>query len=195
MKNKESRLNEITDLTVRVLLVIVGVFTVMFIIAKVFYMRTVVDGHSMYNTLDDKESIIVNKNIYKHSDPQRFDIVVFAIPISTTGQYVKRIIGLPGETVRIDDNGVIYINEEVLEEDYGFEQILDPGRARLGVTLGEDEYFVMGDNRNHSEDSRFALVGNINRSRFLGKATIRVWPLNKFGYIDLYMERTKNNGR
>lgn len=188
----ENRLNERTDFIVRILLIAVAVFVLLLVLAKFFYMRTAIDGHSMYPTLDDKELVIVNKNIYKHSDPQRFDIVVFATPISKTGNYVKRIIGLPGETVRIDDNGVIYINDEVLEEEYGYEQIMDPSRARMGVTLGEDEYFVMGDNRNHSEDSRFPLVGNIKKSRFLGKATIRIWPLNKFGYIDLYMERTND---
>ena len=79
------------------------------------------------------------------------------------------------------------------EEDYGYEQILDPGRARLGVTLGENEYFVMGDNRNHSEDSRFMLVGNISKDKILGKVIMRLWPLEKYGYIDLYMERTKDD--
>lgn len=189
---KKDRLNEKTAYTIKVLLIAVVCFIAALIIAKFFLMRTIVDGSSMYPTLEDGEHILVDKNIYRKHAPERFDIVVFATPLSDTGYYVKRIMALPGETIRIDDNGVIYINDEVIEEDYGAEQLLDPGRARIGVTLGEDEYFVMGDNRNHSEDSRFMLVGNINKDRFLGKVTMRIWPLDKYGFVDLYMERNKN---
>ena len=192
MKRKNRlHLNESTLFTVKVLVAAVIVFVIALIIATFFYMRTQVDGSSMYPTLEDKEQLIVDKHIYKTSEPQRFDIVVFETPLSETGYYIKRIIGLPGETVRIDDNGVIYINEEKLDEEYGYEKIEDPGRARIGVTLLEDEYFVMGDNRNHSEDSRFLIVGNIKKESFLGKASLRIWPIEKYGYIDLYTERTK----
>ena len=187
----KNRQNEKTVFTVKILIITALALGAVLFIATFFYMRIVVDGSSMYNTLEDGDWVIVDKRVYNHKDPERFDIVVFATPLSDTGQYIKRIIGLPGETVRIDDNGVIYINNEILEENYGYEQILDPSRARLGVTLGEDEYFVMGDNRNHSEDSRFMLVGNIKKDRFLGKVVLRVWPLSKYGYIDLYMERTE----
>lgn len=190
---KKDRLNEGTAYTVKVLLIAVICFVVILIIARFYLMRTKVDGSSMYPTLQDGEHMLIDKSAYRKHDPERFDIVVFETPLSDTGHYVKRIIALPGETIRIDDNGVIYINEEVLEEDYGYEQILDPGRARLGVTLGENEYFVMGDNRNHSEDSRFMLVGNISKDKILGKVIMRLWPLEKYGYIDLYMERTKDD--
>ncbi len=94
---------------------------------------------------------------------------------------MKRIIGLPGETVQIDLSGNIYINGEILEEDYGLEPINFPGLAQDPITLGEDEYFVLGDNRNNSSDSRDPSVGNIKRDDIMGKAWVRIWPLNKFG--------------
>ena len=97
--------------------------------------------------------------------------------------YVKRVIGLPGETVQIDLEGNIYINGEILEEDYGKEKINFPGLAVEPITLGDDEYFVMGDNRNNSSDSRDPSVGNIRRSNIIGKAWVRIWPLNKFGVL------------
>lgn len=147
--------------------------------------RTVVNGVSMYDTLNDGDNLWVDKFSYHFKDPQRFDIVVF--PMYDGEEYfIKRIIGLPGETVRIDHQGNIYINGEKLEESYGYETI-EPemiGRAFDGVTLGDDEYFVMGDNRNESEDSRFDIVGNVKRKDLMGKAVFRLWPITSFGTLD-----------
>lgn len=148
---------------------------------------SVVDGDSMQPTLHDKEYLWVDKLSYHFSEPERFDIVIF--PITYRGReshFVKRIIGLPGETVYIDESGVIYINGEVLDEDYGKEAIAEYNRyrAKEPLTLGEDEYFVVGDNRNHSSDSRVESVGNIERSRIIGKAVVRLWPFNKIGMVD-----------
>ena len=97
--------------------------------------------------------------------------------------FIKRIIGLPGESIRIDYEGNIYINGEVLEENYGAEGILDPGRAETEVVLGEDEFFVMGDNRNHSMDSRDISVGSIKKSDITGRAFVRIYPFSSFGSI------------
>ena len=99
--------------------------------------------------------------------------------------YIKRIIGLPGETIQIDEVGTIYINGEVLQESYGREIISEKhrGLASEPITLGEDEYFVMGDNRNNSSDSRLAEVGNIKRDQIIGRAWVRIWPLKDFGVI------------
>ena len=96
--------------------------------------------------------------------------------------YVKRIIGLPGETVQIAD-GLIYIDGEVLQESYGREVIQDPGLAAEPITLGEDEYFVLGDNRNQSSDSRDPSVGLIHRDEIVGRAWLRIWPLDSFGIL------------
>ena len=144
--------------------------------------RTRVDGRSMINTLHDGDNLIVEKLSYRFSDPKRFDIIVFP-PTGKKEYYIKRIIGLPGETVQIDENGNIYINGELLEENYGAETIQNPGRAAKPITLGDDEYFVMGDNRNNSKDSRSEEVGNVKRSQIIGRAWLRIWPLNKFGLL------------
>ena len=144
--------------------------------------RTRVDGRSMMNTLHDGDNLIVEKLSYRFSDPKRFDLIVFP-PTGKKEYYIKRIIGLPGETVQIDENGNIYINGELLEENYGAETIQNPGRAAKPITLGDDEYFVMGDNRNNSKDSRSEEVGNVKRSQIIGRAWLRIWPLNKFGLL------------
>ncbi|MCD7814035.1 MAG: signal peptidase I [Lachnospiraceae bacterium] len=145
--------------------------------------RTVVDGRSMNDTLQDGDNLIVEKLSYRFGDPQRFDIIVFQPYEDSSELYIKRIIGLPGETVRIDADGSIYIDGELLEEDYGRETIENPGRASEEITLGEDEYFVLGDNRNNSTDSRTERVGNVSRDSIVGKAWLRIWPLSSFGFL------------
>lgn len=147
--------------------------------------RTKVSGDSMYNTLKDGDNLWVNKLSYHFKEPERFDIVVFPMHDGEE-YYIKRIIGLPGEAVRIDEEGNIYINDKILEEDYGYETISPDmiGRAGKSVILGEDEYFVMGDNRNESDDSRFEDVGNVERERLIGKAGFCIWPLSRFGKVE-----------
>lgn len=145
--------------------------------------RTVVMGHSMEPTLSDQDNLLVDKLSYRLHDPKRFDVVVFPYQYADKTYFIKRIIGLPGETVRIDDTGSIYINDELLMEAYGKEVIEDPGLARDGITLGVDEYFVLGDNRNDSSDSRFVSVGNIKGSQIIGKAFLRIYPFSAFGRI------------
>ena len=144
---------------------------------------TQVIGGSMETTLSENDNLIVDKLTYRFREPKRFDIVVFPFQYEKDTYYIKRIIGLPGETIFIDEEGNIFIDDELLTESYGKEIIKDAGRAYEPVTLGEDEYFVMGDNRNNSQDSRDTTVGNIARSDIIGRAWIRIWPLNKFGIL------------
>lgn len=143
--------------------------------------RVMVDGQSMEDTLQDKDNLICDKISYRFKDPERFDIVVIYPDEEKSARWIKRIIGLPGEEVRIDTEGNIYINGEILEEDYGKETIKDPGMAIEPIQLGEDEYWVMGDNRNHSSDSR--VIGPVPKDRIIGKAFIRIYPFSKFGLI------------
>lgn len=163
---------------------VIIVFITTFLIIHFIGQRTQVSGHSMENTLFNHDSLIVDKLSYKLSKPKRFDIIVFPAEESSDIYYIKRIIGLPGETVQIMD-GRIYINNELLNETFGKEEITEEneGIAIQPVILGEDEYFVLGDNRNHSKDSRDADTGNIKKSQITGKAWIRIWPLKRFGFI------------
>ena len=107
-------------------------------------------------------------------------MIVF--PFSEKVSYIKRIIGLPGETVRIR-GGCVYINGEQLQEDYGEDYIQEPGLAGRDIVLGADEYFVLGDNRNASVDSRTDGVGLIKRDEILGKAWLRFYPFDKISLI------------
>ncbi len=163
-------------------LYIAVVLCITFLVVRYVGQRTQVDGHSMENTLFDGDNLIVDKISYRFTDPKRFDIIVFPYHYKEDTYYIKRIIGLPGETVQIRD-GEIYIDVAILEEDYGKETMLTSGRAADQIQLGEDEYFVLGDNRNHSEDSRFDDVGNIERSEIIGRAFIRIWPFERFGLL------------
>lgn len=172
-------LKEILSISVYLLLV----FCAAYLIVTYVGQRTQVSGSSMETTLSDGDHLIVDKISYRFSDPERFDIIVFPFQYDTDTYYIKRIIGMPGETVQIDESGNVYIDGELLEESYGREVIQNPGRASDPVRLGEDEYFVMGDNRNNSSDSRDPSVGNIHRRDIIGRAFIRIWPSSKFGIL------------
>lgn len=145
--------------------------------------RTVVDGESMENTLFHGDNLIVDKISYRFNDPERFDVIVFPAHYDSGIYLVKRVIGLPGETVYIDEEGRIYIDDELLEEDFGKEVILSAGMAREPITLGPDEYFVLGDNRNESLDSRDYMVGNIRRDEIIGRAWVRIYPFDQIGFV------------
>lgn len=144
--------------------------------------RTVVDGSSMNDTLQNGDNLVVDKISYRFTDIDRFDIVVFKYHDDPHIFYIKRIIGLPGEKVQIigDD---IYINGEILEESYGLEPMSYAGTAASEITLGDDEYFVLGDNRNNSSDSRDPSVGNVPKEWIVGRAFLRITPFDQFGLL------------
>lgn len=177
---KETVVKEVISVVINVAVC----FLVVFVITQFIGQRTVVSGSSMEDTLSDGDNLIVDKISYRLHDPERFDVVVFPYKYEEDTYYIKRIIGLPGETVRIDGGGNIYVNEKLLEEEYGTEQILNAGLANSEVLLGEDEYFVLGDNRNNSTDSRFEAVGNIKGDDIVGKAWLRLYPFDSFGLVD-----------
>ena len=176
-------INIVKELVGTLLYIVFVIFAVWFILTFVGQ-RTEVSGSSMYDTLEDGDNLWIDKVSYRFSDPKRFDIVVFPYQDSSV-YYIKRIIGLPGERIRIEQDGTIYINNKPLDENYGYETIAANmiGRAKNNIILGDDEYFVMGDNRNDSKDSRFEEVGNIHRDELEGKAVFRIWPLTKFGKV------------
>ena len=160
---------------------------VVFLVLRFVGQRTVVNGHSMDPTLAHGENLIMDKLTYQFSDPDRFDIVIFPGP-EEEGEhpyFIKRVIGLPGETVQIMD-GKVYINGEELTDDvYGITDYIEqPGIVEEPLTLGEDEYFCLGDNRPVSYDSRYEPVGPVHRSEIIGKVWIRIWPLSEFGPVE-----------
>lgn len=152
---------------------LIGTFVVIFFAAALTYfggMRTSVIGDSMEPALYNGQEILINRFIYRLSSPKRGDVVVF-LPNGNqnTHYYVKRIIALPGETIQII-GGRVYIDGELLEEDENLHKMMDPGIAENEITLGNEEYFVLGDNRNSSEDSRSGNIGAVPKSTIVGKA-------------------------
>lgn len=151
--------------------------------------QTWVEGESMEPTLKNGDSVIVQKISYYLENPKRYDVIVFPIKnAGETGQkkdtyYVKRVIGLPGETVQIR-NGKVYINDQKLKDDiYGKVAMMDAGKAENPVKLHKDEYFVLGDNRNMSTDSRSSYVGLVKKKDIIGKVFLCVWPFSRLGKI------------
>jgi len=140
----------------------------------------------MEPTLAENTSIIVNRLSYLMKEPKRFDVIVFEQAGEEHSYYhVKRVIGLPGERVQIA-NGLVYINGEPLKEAVnGLAQIHLSGLATEEITLDEDEYFVLGDNRNKSEDSRFANIGNVTKEQIVGKAWLTLNPFNIISQMNL----------
>lgn len=141
----------------------------------------VVQGRSMETTLENGAIVLIEKVSYRVGEPQRNDIVV--VTADTKEQYIKRIIGLPGETVRIR-KGKVFIDGKELQECMEFEEIADGGMAREKILLGEDEYFLLGDNRNQSKDSRNTELGIVKLSQFDGKVFWQIYPFNKMGSVD-----------
>ena len=154
-----------------------------FVIVFLVGMKVSVIGVSMEPALHNGQEVLVNRFLYKLFSPERGDIVVF-LPNGNKNShyYLKRVIGLPGETVQII-GGYVYINGELLEEDESYDKIADPGIAENEIILGIDEYFVLGDNRNNSEDSRYANIGNVKKEYIIGKAWFRFSGISDFGMI------------
>lgn len=143
---------------------------------------TTVHGISMQATLVDNDKVLVNKLTYKFNDPQRYDIVL--VKYNEDEYYIKRIIGMPGDKFQIKNNGYVYIDDEKILIDYGFEKIKDPGIFIEPVVLKDDEYIVLGDNRNFSTDSRDESVGIIKKDALKGRATYCVYPFDRMGKIN-----------
>jgi signal peptidase I len=141
-----------------------------------------VEGLSMFATLDDNDYLIANKIDYRLHAPQRGDIIILRPPTDNSKDFIKRIIALPGERLLISD-GFVYINGHKLDEPYLPEAwvTLNNLYGPDGTVVPPNEYFVMGDNRNRSQDSR--TFGFIGRDRIDGRAWFRIWPLNHFGNI------------
>ena len=179
-EQKERVLRILISVSIWVVSVAVVVLVAWLIIRLSIEKTTVVDA-SMEPTLAEGDSIVIDTVTYRIRSPRRNEVIVFRQGDSEHSFYnIKRVIGLPGEKVRIAE-GVVYINGSALPEFANVETMILPGLANYEITLGEDEYFVLGDSRNNSEDSRYATVGNVKRDEIVGRAWIRT---NKFGFIN-----------
>lgn len=162
------------------------VVTVMFAFVVVFFFgqaRTNV-GESMELTLADGDRVLLNTLAYRAGNPERGDIIAFKPNGSTTSHtHIKRVIALPGETVQIKD-GMIYINDKVYLEKSDYPSMTNAGLASDPITLGVKEYFVLGDNRNNSEDSRYADIGLVDADYIEGKVWLRIFPTDVFGLVE-----------
>lgn len=140
-------------------------------------------GQSMNPTLNNQDVLLLNKQAYIIGGPKRYDIVAFKLKEDTEGYFnIKRIVGLPGETVQIK-NGKLFINGDVLKDLPFDDLIMTEGLAVEELKLGEEEYFLLGDNCNNSEDSRFANIGNISGKEICGKVFFRIFPRSDFGSL------------
>lgn len=143
-----------------------------------------VKGESMFPNFNDNEYLLTNKLSYRFGQPSRGDVVIFAAPPDPTEDYIKRIVGIPGDRVMVRDNKV-YLNGELLKEDYlPRDAITSPGPYMSDgkeIIVGENEYVVFGDNRTNSSDSR--KWGPVKREKIVGKAWFAYWPPNKVGLV------------
>lgn len=150
----------------------------------VLYMgyRVEVDGRSMEPLMKNQDIVLTDKVCYNFRDVKRFEVIAFRKPDHAEKISVKRVVALPGETVQIR-NGDIYINGQKLDTEGRIRTAAVAGRAEETITLGEDEYFVMGDWPEVSEDSRFDSVGNVHREQIIGRVWFRLEPFSSFGPI------------
>ena len=145
-----------------------------------FGSRVEMNGSSMKPVLESGDVVLMNRLSYDIGKPNRLDVVVFEREGQQPG--IKRIIGLPGETVQIK-NGSIYVNGELLKAQDGLGEATIAGAAEYPVELGDDEYFLLGDNRESSEDSRFSGIGNIKRENLIGRVWLRFQPFSRLGFV------------
>lgn len=141
-----------------------------------------IESHSMQPNFYEGQFILVNKLAFKLGEPERGEVIVFHNPNNVEEDYIKRVIGLPGDTIEIRDQAV-YINGEVLTEPYQINPFA-PGEYFPPTLVEPDTLFVMGDNRNNSSDSR--RIGAIPEELIVGQAWLRVWPMDKWGVIKHY---------
>lgn len=162
-------------------IVIVVLFA--FVLVYFFGQMRICIGQSMSVTIEGGDTVLLDGLSYKLGSPKRNDVIAFRLSGSREGaSSIKRILGLPGETIQIRD-GMIYIDGEIYLEKKDFPVMMDAGLAEEPITLGTNQYFVLGDNRNNSEDSRYADVGVVNGKNIEGKVWLVLSPIDHMGFV------------
>lgn len=178
MKMSTRLLSEI----IRFVISIIAVIMLAVFVVWSFFGRATVDNNSMNDLLKSDDKVLIDRFIYNFGSPKRFDVVYFSYGVNSSAKSIKRVIGLPGESVNIK-NGEIYIDGNFLELPEGLGPYNVAGLAENPIKLGKEEYFVLGDNAAGSDDSRFSSVGNIKAGNIEGKVWFRVSPISDIGFV------------
>jgi signal peptidase I len=170
------------EITKVVVISLAIILPVRYYLIQPFYVK----GASMEPSFQDHQYLIIDEISYRFNPPRRGQVIVFRYPRNPQEYFIKRIIGLPGERVQIKEGGVVIYNEQypegkILQESYLADNLITASQDELALSLGEDEYFVLGDNRNASKDSRS--FGAVDRSFITGKVLLRGWPLNQITFF------------
>ncbi len=183
-KRREKKVNLSLFQEILIWILEIGItIMIAFVFTYFFGVRSRVIGPSMSPRLEDGDEVLINRFTYKFISPEPGDVIAFLPNGNTnTHYYIKRVIAGPGDEVQIRD-GVIYVNGGIYQEETEVSGTEDAGIAAEPVTLGEDEYFVLGDNRNNSEDSRFANIGNVKEDYIIGRVWFIISPGEKIGLI------------
>jgi signal peptidase I len=183
---RKKKLQKIRNVLIRIAAFVLGIVIVVMAAAfavRQFGMQTVIIDQSMSDTLQSEDVVLINKLAYITGNPDRMDIAVVRVGSSEfSPSYVRRVIGLPGETVRITD-GILYINDEAVDIPFNESPIENGGAAKEGITLGDDQYFVLCDNYNNSrDDSRLDSIGLIDEDQMSGKVWMTLFPLSHLSF-------------
>lgn len=176
--NKSKLLHEIWEYVRIIIVVVVAVL----LINNFLLINARIPSESMENTIMVGDQIFGNRLAYKKADPERYDIIIFKYPDDESQLFIKRIIGLPGETINIVDGKVYVEGQETPLDDSFIPEEMEKGRDE-SYTVPENSYFVLGDNRNHSLDSRYWTNKFVTREEILGKAGLRYFPFTKIGFV------------
>jgi len=165
---------------IREVLITAGLAVFIFLLLQTTIQSSIVDGSSMEPSLEDGQRLIVVKATYHFTDPERGDIVIIRPPPAPHKMWVKRIIGLPGDTIEVK-NKTVFVNGVSLEEPYIKER---PRYPMAPFKVPEDNYFVLGDNRNDSTDSHYGWT--VSRDKIIGQVWLRIWPVTEMGIVPGY---------
>ena len=177
--------NPVLREALRLLAEIMAAAAIAWLVVASFGRSVINSGQSMQPLLESGESVLVDRISYHFTPVRRYDVIAFYLGSDDSAPEevsIKRVLGLPGETVRID-GGQLFVNGRVPEGPEGMTEVDLAGLAASPIELGEGEYFVLGDNRTASEDSRFGSIGNIPRERMIGRVWLRIKPFSRFMLI------------
>ena len=164
-------------------LVTIGLAILLFFVIRGFLFRVAhVDGSSMSPTLVHGDMVILNRFVYIVSSPRVGDVVAFLYSDNSNEYFIKRIVAAPGDTVDFS-GGVFYVNGEPIDDDFSAEPTVVRGDVVFPIILEDSNFFVLGDNRNSSQDSRFSSVGTVSARKIVGRAKTQIWPLGRAGAI------------